>query len=56
MKMLLGKRAENICWGLLGLAIGASSAYFWLIEGDSSSFRIPRPGIIATLLLAGSKA
>ena len=32
MKMLLGKRAENICWGLLGLAIGASSAYFWLIE------------------------
>ena len=36
MKMLLGKRAENICWGLLGLAIGAGSAYFWLIEGDSS--------------------
>ena len=36
MTILLGRRAENICLGLLGLAIGAGSAYFWLIEGDSS--------------------
>lgn len=37
MKILLGKRAENISWGLLALLMGAVAGYFWLSEGNAET-------------------